>query len=201
MLQRHAPPCCCTRRQRIPCRERFLLSRNLPIVMSFKTSPERPQSPQRKNSRTPVVTDRSTNSFKQTVDVLLNRAASSLERGPCTCLSCRGGGTVECPHCKATGRLGEVAVERASLLRNAVRRFRMAVGLTPHEVPYATSEWVRTNRCPRCRGSGRLLCELCGGTGLRFPHLAQDHWRQCAGQPGEEGGGPDGEYEDACPTE
>eukprot|EP00198_Chlamydomonas_reinhardtii_P003470 XP_001692806.1 predicted protein [Chlamydomonas reinhardtii] len=78
--------------------------------------------------------------WRRSVDTMLHRAASSLQRGPCTCLSCRGGGTVECAQCK-----------------------------------------------------GRLLCELCTGSGLRFPHLAKNHWRQCAGQPGAEGVAPDTE--------
>ncbi|PNW73300.1 hypothetical protein CHLRE_14g627050v5 [Chlamydomonas reinhardtii] len=130
--------------------------------------------------------------WRRSVDTMLHRAASSLQRGPCTCLSCRGGGTVECAQCKGAGRLGAAAMERSQLLRGAFRQLRMAVGLS-HEVPYCSSEYMVSNRCPRCHGQGRLLCELCTGSGLRFPHLAKNHWRQCAGQPGAEGVAPDTE--------
>ncbi|PNH11355.1 hypothetical protein TSOC_001760 [Tetrabaena socialis] len=106
-------------------------------------------------------------SFRSAVDVMLNRASSSIRRGPCTCLSCRGGGTISCPHCKGAGVLSAQEVERGQLLKGVVQKFRDA---------------------------GRLLCELCTGSGLRYPHLAKDHWRQCAGQPGAEAG-------DECPIE
>ncbi|KAG2423116.1 hypothetical protein HXX76_002340 [Chlamydomonas incerta] len=130
--------------------------------------------------------------WRRSVDTMLHRAASSLQRGPCTCLSCRGGGTVECAQCKGAGRLGAAAMERSQMLRGAFRQLRLAVGLG-HEVPYASSEYMVSNRCPRCHGQGRLLCELCTGSGLRFPHLAKNHWRQCAGQPGAEGTAPNTE--------
>ncbi len=51
-------------------------------------------------------------------------------------------------------------------------------------------------RCHRCHGTGSLPCELCTGSGLRYPHLSADHYRQCAGQPGAAGG-----EEGDCPVE
>jgi hypothetical protein len=27
--------------------------------------------------------------------------------------------------------------------------------------------WLQTNRCPRCRGLGRVPCAACGGLGMR----------------------------------
>ncbi|EFJ52612.1 hypothetical protein VOLCADRAFT_85773 [Volvox carteri f. nagariensis] len=54
------------------------------------------------------------------------------------------------------GRLSVQAAERAELLRGALLKLRTALGLPPQEVPYASSGWMRTNRCPRCHGVGRL---------------------------------------------
>ncbi|KXZ49153.1 hypothetical protein GPECTOR_23g80 [Gonium pectorale] len=166
-------------------------------IVGFKASEPRGPRSHPLTDRTTGATDESDVVFKKTVDVLLNRAASSLTRGTCTCLSCRGGGAVSCPHCKGTGRLATAAVERADVLRGAFRRLRAAVGLGAHDVPYASSEWMRTNRCLRCHGQGRLPCEMCSGSGLRYPHLDKNHWRQCAGQPGAQGANAD----NACDIE
>ncbi len=46
---------------------------------------------------------------------------------------------------QGAGRLAPQAVERADGLRGVVRRLRSAMGLV-HDVPYATSEWMVTNR-------------------------------------------------------
>ncbi|KAG2448104.1 hypothetical protein HYH02_007128 [Chlamydomonas schloesseri] len=156
------------------------------VVVQFKSPFSR--EPVREKSHNVDGLDTSDNAepWRRSVDAMLHRAASTLQRGPCTCLSCRGGGTVECGQCKGAGRLGAAAMERNQMLRGAFRQLRLAVGLS-HEVPYASSEYMVSNRCPRCHGQGRLQCELCTGSGLRFPHLAKDHWRQCAGQPGAEG--------------
>ncbi|GLC41668.1 hypothetical protein PLESTB_000690700 [Pleodorina starrii] len=144
-------------------------SRHL-VIANYKPSPPASQTqPSASGEGVPAQQD----VFQKTIDLMLNRAASSLKRGASTCVSCRGGGTVECAHCKGGGRLSAQAAERAGLLRTALLRLRTAVGLAPHDVPYASSSWMQTNRCPRCHGVGRLACEPCTGTGLRFPHQQQ----------------------------
>ncbi|GIL57427.1 hypothetical protein Vafri_12651 [Volvox africanus] len=163
MMQAQKPLWCSHERPR-----RFMLaSRKRHIVIAnFKPSSPTSPSPSSVGNNANFVED----VFQKSIDVMLNRAASSLKRGTCTCMSCRGSGTVECAHCKGSGRLSTQAAERAGLLRGALLRLRTAMGLPPQEVPYASSGWMRTNRCPRCHGVGRLACEPCTGSGQRFPH-------------------------------
>ncbi|KAG2489795.1 hypothetical protein HYH03_011744 [Edaphochlamys debaryana] len=84
-------------------------------------------------------------------------------------------------------------MERSQMVRGAVRAIKAAVGLQ-HEVPYTSSQYMVTNRCSRCHGHGRLICEPCTGSGLRYPYLGKADPRQCTGQPGASAA-------DECPIE
>ncbi|GIL89682.1 hypothetical protein Vretimale_16648 [Volvox reticuliferus] len=164
MLLQAQKPLWCSRER--PCSPRLAHKNRHLVIVNFKPSSPTSQTSSSVGNNANYAED----IFQKSIDIMLNRAASSLKRGTCTCMSCRGSGKVECAHCKGSGRLSIQAAERAGLLRGALLRLRTAVGLPPQEVPYASSGWMRTNRCPRCHGVGLLACEPCTGSGQRFPH-------------------------------
>lgn len=96
--------------------------------------------------------------FGALVNTLLFGAASRIERGTSICVSCRGGGTILCPDCQATGIQGN-----ASASRNSSSRLKGLMGTKSKE-----KEWVVSNRCKSCRGYGRRECPHCDGEGRRF---------------------------------
>eukprot|EP00882_Tetradesmus_deserticola_P002350 GHRQ01002507.1.p1 GENE.GHRQ01002507.1~~GHRQ01002507.1.p1 ORF type:complete len:185 (+),score=30.84 GHRQ01002507.1:210-764(+) len=118
----------------------------------------------------PVVEDeqqpqQTTGPFGALVEFFLNRASSSLTRGPATCLSCKGVGACECPLCKGGGIMDKEAA-RMNTVRHAAQKMKEVLHVD--RASYST-EWLTTNRCRRCRGGGRVTCPTCGGLGVRSP--------------------------------
>lgn len=103
--------------------------------------------------------------FGALVDFFLNRASSSLTRGPATCLTCKGVGACECPLCKGAGIMDKEA-SRMNTMRHATQKMKQVLHVD--RANYNT-EWLMTNRCRRCRGCGRVACPTCGGLGVRAP--------------------------------
>eukprot|EP00878_Enallax_costatus_P001542 GHUV01001693.1.p1 GENE.GHUV01001693.1~~GHUV01001693.1.p1 ORF type:complete len:169 (+),score=33.56 GHUV01001693.1:295-801(+) len=102
--------------------------------------------------------------FGKLVDYFLNRASSSLKRGPATCLTCKGKGSCTCPICQGAG-----IVDKAPQLdpvRHTVQKLQQVIGVDRAE--YKT-DWQVTNRCLHCHGAGLVLCPDCGGLGMRSP--------------------------------
>ncbi|KAI8466140.1 MAG: hypothetical protein J3K34DRAFT_524810 [Monoraphidium minutum] len=97
--------------------------------------------------------------LQQLTDLLLNRAASRLERGKATCITCKGSGACTCDACKGQGTLRGGAGQASSLGEKAQNLFK----------PAREKDWLVTNRCLRCHGRGSWVCRDCGGTGFREP--------------------------------
>lgn len=98
-------------------------------------------------------------------NVLLNRAASRVERGETTCLTCRGTGQCTCPACKGAGTLSPAAAaSHNSLVKHAAQKLRATFD---SRAEYST-DWLRTNRCTRCHGVGGWVCPDCDGAGARL---------------------------------
>ncbi|KAF6261026.1 hypothetical protein COO60DRAFT_1503781 [Scenedesmus sp. NREL 46B-D3] len=120
--------------------------------------------------QSPVVEDeqqsqQTSGPFGALVDFFLNRASSSLTRGPATCLTCKGVGACECPLCKGAGIMDKEA-SRMNTVRHAAQKMKEVLHVD--RANYNT-EWLMTNRCRRCRGCGRVACPTCGGLGVRSP--------------------------------
>ncbi|KAF8058121.1 hypothetical protein HT031_005781 [Scenedesmus sp. PABB004] len=103
--------------------------------------------------------------FQQLFDRLLNRASSSLKRGPATCLTCKGQGSCQCPACKGQGLLDKDHA-RMNVMRHTAQKVKQVLNIDRSN--YDT-EWLVTNRCRRCRGYGNIACPTCGGLGVRSP--------------------------------
>eukprot|EP00879_Flechtneria_rotunda_P000700 GHRR01000818.1.p1 GENE.GHRR01000818.1~~GHRR01000818.1.p1 ORF type:complete len:171 (+),score=32.81 GHRR01000818.1:250-762(+) len=101
------------------------------------------------------------------VNSFLNRASSSLTRGPATCLTCKGQGSCSCAACQGAGLLDKEHA-RMNMVRHTAQKFKQVLGVNRSN--YDT-EWFTTNRCRRCRGRGVVACPTCGGLGVRAPGL------------------------------
>ncbi|KAK9804874.1 hypothetical protein WJX72_009695 [[Myrmecia] bisecta] len=88
------------------------------------------------------------------VNNLLYGAASRLERGPTTCIRCKGAGTQTCNVCKGAGVLSPEKV-RMNQIRHTTNRLRGV-----------QTDWMQSNRCRQCHGTGRITCPSCGGMGV-----------------------------------
>ncbi|BDA49630.1 hypothetical protein COCOBI_14-2500 [Coccomyxa sp. Obi] len=99
------------------------------------------------------------------VSNLLFGAATSLERGDATCLSCRGTGALPCSACKGAGVMQQKV--RMNQLRHTMNRVKTMVGMESKSM-YDT-QWQMSNRCRKCHGQGQLLCATCNGLGSRGP--------------------------------
>lgn len=72
------------------------------------------------------------------------KAASSLERGQTTCLTCRGKGTCTCPACRGAGTLPEgAAAGRMNPVRHAAQKLK---GLLREDGGEYSTDWLITNR-------------------------------------------------------
>lgn len=99
-------------------------------------------------------------------DKMLHNAASLRNvRGQTTCLRCQGGGQLACPVCQGEGvHHGPV---RMNQMRRAGSKLKVLMGL---EGPLAADDdWLRTNRCRRCHGTGVCTCPVCRGEGTLGP--------------------------------
>ena len=99
---------------------------------------------------------------------LLYGAASRLERGASTCLSCKGTGTVDCAECAGSGLVTSPRQVGKGLLRKVVGKLKAVVG-RGGGAGGATGDaaFILSNRCRRCHGLGRCTCGVCGGMGVR----------------------------------
>jgi len=98
---------------------------------------------------------------------LLYGAASRLERGASTCLSCKGTGTIDCPACAGSGLVTSPRQAGKGLLRKVVGKLKAAVGRGGGSSAAGDAAFILSNRCRRCHGLGRCTCGACGGMGVR----------------------------------
>lgn len=105
--------------------------------------------------------------FSAVVQRLLHRAASSLTRGTTTCLTCKGQGTCTCPVCNGAGVTEKDA--RQNVMRHTAQKLRSVLNVERSEYH---SDWLTSNRCRRCHGTGAMICPTCQGMGTR--HAAQN---------------------------
>jgi DnaJ-class molecular chaperone len=100
--------------------------------------------------------------FSAVVQKLLHRAASSLTRGQTTCLTCKGQGTCTCPACSGHGVVDRDA--RQNVMRHTTQKLRSVLNGERSEYH---SDWLTSNRCRRCHGTGVMVCPTCQGLGTR----------------------------------
>jgi len=131
------------------------------------------------------------NIFDRIGGKLLRGAASRLQRGEITCLDCRGSGTCPCAACAGTGKAGggtkiKSTDEAAATPSGRVTRYAAEDGGDP--------TFRATNRCGRCRGTGRALCRSCAGKGRYLPAVdaggGGGEGGENPGGGGGQGGGP-----------
>lgn len=108
--------------------------------------------------------------FGQLVDQFLSRAASSLKRGPATCLTCKGKGSCMCPMCQGAGV--NDSQPRLDSMKHTAQKFKQVLGV---DRSYYKTDWQVTNRCLHCHGSGLVLCPDCAGLGVRSPPAKTVH--------------------------
>eukprot|EP00891_Asterochloris_glomerata_P008229 jgi/Astpho2/8229/Aster-01318 len=101
-------------------------------------------------------------SFGTLVQTLLFGAASRLERGRATCLRCQGSGTANCPSCKGGGVLKADKV-KINQVRHAANKVQ---GMISGNHSMRDGRWQMSNRCRKCRGTGRCTCPTCQGLGV-----------------------------------
>lgn len=106
--------------------------------------------------------DNQSSYFPELVSQLLWRASSMRERGMASCNVCKGEGHVVCPDCG-----GARVVSKASRRAKAHARAKLASFIDDVERPEHGDEWLVTNRCPTCHGTGFITCPACGGEGFR----------------------------------
>ncbi|GBF92131.1 hypothetical protein Rsub_04478 [Raphidocelis subcapitata] len=128
-------------------------------------APRIPAPLPRPHVRRGTVVVRASSPLQALADLLLNRAASTLERGQTTCLTCRGTGSCTCPACRGRGTLPEgAAAGRMNPVRHAAQKLK---GLLREDGGEYSTDWLVTNRCRRCHGNGGWQCDSCNGSGLR----------------------------------
>lgn len=106
--------------------------------------------------------DNQSSYFPQLMSRLLWNASSMRERGKASCNICKAEGNVVCPDCG-----GARVLSKASRRAQAHARARLASFLENEEKPMHRDEWLVTNRCPTCHGTGVMTCPACGGEGFR----------------------------------
>mmetsp|Transcript_13025 Transcript_13025/g.36638 ORF Transcript_13025/g.36638 Transcript_13025/m.36638 type:complete len:164 (+) Transcript_13025:440-931(+) len=97
-------------------------------------------------------------SYPNLVTVLLQRAASRMERGETFCLHCQGEGVTACHTCKGAGVLNPARV-KVSTMNQVVSQIKQTFG---QGSPF---DFKITNRCRTCHGTGVEKCTRCGGKG------------------------------------
>jgi RecJ-like exonuclease len=95
----------------------------------------------------------------------LQAASLRTERGPAFCRSCQGSGYLTCNACKGAGILE--AARRMNSLRHGVNKLGALLNPGGASPSMHDSDWMVSNRCRRCRGSGSVACTTCGGSGKR----------------------------------
>ncbi|EFN50736.1 hypothetical protein CHLNCDRAFT_142565 [Chlorella variabilis] len=99
-------------------------------------------------------------------NLLMNAASWRVVRGQTYCLHCRGTGKESCPTCQGAGIVQPEKV-RMNQIRHAAGKVQVLLGL--NEPKMFDSDWMKSNRCKRCRGTGALPCKHCNGVGMLGP--------------------------------
>ncbi|KAL4438538.1 hypothetical protein ABPG77_000186 [Micractinium sp. CCAP 211/92] len=96
--------------------------------------------------------------------LLMNAASFRAVRGETHCLHCRGTGRVTCSACQGAGIVQREPV-RMNQVKHAVGKVQVLLGM--NDAKMFDNDWMKSNRCKRCHGSGALPCVQCDGTGRR----------------------------------
>lgn len=89
-----------------------------------------------------------------------------MQRGMSSCQRCQGTGRVVCNACQGAGILQPAKVAKMNQLRHATNKL---VSLGKASPSMHDADWLVSNRCKRCRGSGAVECVSCQGSGKRGP--------------------------------
>jgi RecJ-like exonuclease len=74
---------------------------------------------------------------------------------------------VECPACKGAGIVAPEKVRGVSQVRAAASKVQSLIFKEP--ATFRDDDWIKTNRCKRCRATGYITCPACDGAGKRGP--------------------------------
>ncbi|KAL4424161.1 hypothetical protein ABPG75_001462 [Micractinium tetrahymenae] len=96
--------------------------------------------------------------------LLMNAASFRAVRGQTHCLHCRGTGRATCPACQGAGIVQREPV-RMNQVKHAVGKVQVLLGM--NDAKMFDNDWMKSNRCKRCHGTGALPCVHCDGTGRR----------------------------------
>ncbi|KAI3424249.1 hypothetical protein D9Q98_009604 [Chlorella vulgaris] len=99
-------------------------------------------------------------------NLLMNAASWRVVRGQTYCVHCRGSGKEACPSCVGSG-IKEPEKVRMNQIRHAAGKLQQMIGVSDAKMHDA--DWMKSNRCKRCRGSGFVTCKHCDGTGVLGP--------------------------------
>jgi hypothetical protein len=100
--------------------------------------------------------------FPDVIGNLLWNASTMRNRGQASCNVCKTTGHVTCPDCG-----GARILSKASARARAQAQAKVAAFLEDETQDLHRDEWLVTNRCPRCHGTGLITCPACGGEGYR----------------------------------
>lgn len=156
-----------------------------PRIISFKRIYSRERAPMRcmavgdaeRNQKSPKLeasnpkqaVSESSGKFSSLANSLLLNAASLINANRQTshCVACQGSGIVECSACQGAGILAPEKVAKMNTMKHAVHKVTMLFSKQKSPTMY-DSDWIKTNICRRCRGTGRVMCLVCNGTGRRI---------------------------------
>jgi hypothetical protein len=99
--------------------------------------------------------------------LLMNAASLRVVRGQTHCAFCRGTGRETCQACQGSGLVQHQEKVRMNSVRHAASKIKVLLSL--EEPKMSDDDWMKTNRCRRCHGTGALPCKHCGGTGRLGP--------------------------------
>lgn len=103
-------------------------------------------------------------------NLLMNAASWRVVRGQTYCVHCRGTGKETCPTCQGAGIVQPEKV-RMNQIRHAAGKIQVLLGV--NDAKMHDSDWLKSNRCKRCHGTGALPCKHCEGTGMLGPNGAR----------------------------
>lgn len=100
-------------------------------------------------------------------NLLMNAASWRVVRGQTYCVECRGTGRVTCSACQGAGIVQQEKVQ-TSQVAQAASKLKVLLGGNDTKIKNE-SDWIKSNRCKCCKGSGTEVCKQCEGSGVRGP--------------------------------
>lgn len=99
--------------------------------------------------------------------LLVNAASWRVMRGQTECVTCRGTGRTTCGACQGAGIIKREELVRMNQVKHAAGKLQVMLGM--NEPKSVESDWMQSNRCKRCKGTGAETCVQCDGTGRLGP--------------------------------